>query len=278
MSTDNLKDKTLFITGASRGIGKAIALRAARDGAHIVLFAKTTEPHPKLPGTIYTAAEEIREAGGSALPCVGDIRYEEQLQAAVDKAVETFGGIDILINNASAISLTGTEATTMKSYDLMHQINSRGTFMASKLCLPHLKKAANPHILNLAPPLNMAPHWFGRHVAYTMAKYGMSLCVLGMADEYAGKVAVNALWPKTVINTAAVQNQLGGAPTVKAARQPSIMADAAWTILTQPVDAASGRFFIDEDVLRSAGVNDFSGYRVDPDLDDNKLLPDFFLD
>ena len=278
MSTDNLKDKTLFITGASRGIGKAIALRAARDGANIVLFAKTSEPHPKLPGTIYTAAEEIREAGGSALPCVGDIRYEEQLQAAVDKAVETFGGIDILINNASAISLTGTEATTMKSYDLMHQINSRGTFMASKLCLPHLKKAANPHILNLAPPLNMAPHWFGRHVAYTMAKYGMSLCVLGMADEYAGKVAVNALWPKTVINTAAVQNQLGGAPTVKAARQPSIMADAAWTILTQPVDAASGRFFIDEDVLRSAGVNDFSGYRVDPDLDDDKLLPDFFLD
>jgi len=278
MSTDNLKDKTLFITGASRGIGKAIALRAARDGANIVLFAKTTEPHPKLPGTIYTAAEEIREAGGSALPCVGDIRYEEQLQAAVDKAVETFGGIDILINNASAISLTGTEATTMKSYDLMHQINSRGTFMASKLCLPHLKKAANPHILNLAPPLNMAPHWFGRHVAYTMAKYGMSLCVLGMADEYAGKVAINALWPKTVINTAAVQNQLGGAPTVKAARQPSIMADAAWTILTQPVDAASGRFFIDEDVLRSAGVNDFSGYRVDPDLDDDKLLPDFFLD
>ena len=278
MSTDNLKDKTLFITGASRGIGKAIALRAARDGANIVLFAKTTEPHPKLPGTIYTAAEEIREAGGSALPCVGDIRYEEQLQASVDKAVETFGGIDILINNASAISLTGTEATTMKSYDLMHQINSRGTFMASKLCLPHLKKAANPHILNLAPPLNMAPHWFGRHVAYTMAKYGMSLCVLGMADEYAGKVAVNALWPKTVINTAAVQNQLGGAPTVKAARQPSIMADAAWTLLTQPVDAASGRFFIDEDVLRSAGVNDFSGYRVDPDLDDDKLLPDFFLD
>ncbi|KGD60015.1 short chain dehydrogenase [Alcanivorax jadensis T9] len=278
MSTANLKGKTLFITGASRGIGKAIALRAARDGANVVLFAKTTEPHPKLPGTIYTAAEEIREAGGTALPCVGDIRYEEQLQAAVDQAVDTFGGIDILVNNASAISLTGTEATTMKSYDLMHQINSRGTFMASKLCLPHLKKAANPHILNLAPPLNMAPHWFGRHVAYTMAKYGMSLCVLGMADEYAGKVAVNALWPKTVINTAAVQNQLGGAPTVKAARQPSIMADAAWAILTRPVADASGHFFIDEDVLRDSGISDLSGYRVDPDLDDDKLLPDFFLD
>jgi citronellol/citronellal dehydrogenase len=278
MSTANLKGKTLFITGASRGIGKAIALRAARDGANVVLFAKTTEPHPKLPGTIYTAAEEIREAGGTALPCVGDIRYEEQLQAAVDQAVDTFGGIDILVNNASAISLTGTEATTMKSYDLMHQINSRGTFMASKLCLPHLKKAANPHILNLAPPLNMAPHWFGRHVAYTMAKYGMSLCVLGMADEYAGKVAVNALWPKTVINTAAVQNQLGGAPTVKAARQPSIMADAAWAILTRPVADASGHFFIDEDVLRDTGISDLSGYRVDPDLDDDKLLPDFFLD
>ena len=278
MSTANLKGKTLFITGASRGIGKAIALRAARDGANVVLFAKTTEPHPKLPGTIYTAAEEIREAGGTALPCVGDIRYEEQLQAAVDQAVDTFGGIDILVNNASAISLTGTEATTMKSYDLMHQINSRGTFMASKLCLPHLKKAANPHILNLAPPLNMAPHWFGRHVAYTMAKYGMSLCVLGMADEYAGKVAVNALWPKTVINTAAVQNQLGGAPTVKAARQPSIMADAAWAILTRPVADASGHFFIDEEVLRDTGISDLSGYRVDPDLDDDKLLPDFFLD
>ena len=278
MSTANLKGKTLFITGASRGIGKAIALRAARDGANVVLFAKTTEPHPKLPGTIYTAAEEIREAGGTALPCVGDIRFEEQLQTAVDQAVDTFGGIDILVNNASAISLTGTEATTMKSYDLMHQINSRGTFMASKLCLPHLKKAANPHILNLAPPLNMAPHWFGRHVAYTMAKYGMSLCVLGMADEYAGKVAVNALWPKTVINTAAVQNQLGGAPTVKAARQPSIMADAAWAILTRPVADASGHFFIDEDVLRDTGISDLSGYRVDPDLDDDKLLPDFFLD
>ncbi len=276
--TNTLHNKTLFITGASRGIGKAIALRAARDGANITLFAKTTEPHPKLPGTIYTAAEEIREAGGNPLVCVGDIRHEDQLQAAVDKTLEAFGGIDILVNNASAISLTGTESTSMKSYDLMHQINSRGTFMASKLCLPHLRKAENPHILNLAPPLNMAPHWFGRHVAYTMAKYGMSLCVLGMADEYKGKVAVNALWPKTVINTAAVQNQLGGVPAVQAARQPSIMADAAYAILTRPVAAASGQFFVDEEILRDTGISDFSGYRVDPNLEDNQLLPDFFLD
>ena len=274
----SLKGKTLFITGASRGIGKAIALKAAADGANIVLFAKTTEPHPKLPGTIYTAAEEVRDAGGTPLVCVGDIRHEEQLKAAIDQTVETFGGIDILVNNASAIALTGTEATSMKSYDLMHQINSRGTFMASKLCLPHLRQSDNPHILNLAPPLNMAPHWFGRHVAYTMAKYGMSLCVLGMADEYKNKVAVNALWPKTVINTAAVQNQLGGVPAVQAARQPSIMADAAYAILTRPVAAASGHFFIDEEILRDTGVSDFSPYRVDPTLEDNQLLPDFFLD
>jgi len=278
MSTPSLKGKTLFITGASRGIGKAIGVRAARDGANIVLFAKTTEPHPKLPGTLYTAAEEIREAGGTPLVCVGDIRHEDQLQAAVDKAVSTFGGIDILVNNASAIALTGTEATSMKSYDLMHQINSRGTFLASKLCLPHLRKADNPHILNLSPPLNMTPHWFGRHVAYTMAKYGMSLCVLGMADEYRGKVAVNALWPKTVINTAAVQNQLGGVPAVQAARQPSIMADAAHAILSRPIDAASGQFFIDEEILRETGTTDFRQYRVDPTLEDNQLLPDFFLD
>ena len=274
----SLKGKTLFITGASRGIGKAIALKAAADGANIALFAKTTEPHPKLPGTIYTAAEEVRDAGGTPLVCVGDIRHEEQLKAAIDQTVETFGGIDILVNNASAIALTGTEATSMKSYDLMHQINSRGTFMASKLCLPHLRQSNNPHILNLAPPLNMAPHWFGRHVAYTMAKYGMSLCVLGMADEYKNKVAVNALWPKTVINTAAVQNQLGGVPAVQAARQPSIMADAAYAILTRPVAAASGHFFIDEEILRDSGVSDFSPYRVDPTLEDNQLLPDFFLD
>ncbi len=273
----SLKGKTVFITGASRGIGKAIGERCARDGANIVLFSKTTEPHPKLPGTLYTAAEDMEKAGGKTLVCVGDVREESQLQAAVDKAVGTFGGIDVLVNNASAISLTGTEATDMKRYDLMHDINTRGTFLASKLCLPHLKQAERPHVLNLAPPLNMSPNWFGRHVAYTMAKYGMSLCVLGMAEEYRNKVAFNALWPKTVINTAAVQNQLGGVPSVQQARQPTIMADAAWHILTRELDC-SGNFFIDEDVLRDAGTTDFSAYQVDPSLDPSQLLPDFFLD
>lgn len=273
----DLAGKTLFITGASRGIGKAIGERAARDGANVVLFAKTTEPHPKLPGTLYTAAEDIERAGGKALVCVGDVREEDQIAAAVEKAVATFGGIDILINNASAISLTGTESTDMKKYDLMHQINTRGTFMTSRLCLPHLKKAANPHVLNLAPPLNMSPMWFGRHVAYTMAKYGMSLCVLGMAEEYKGKVAFNALWPKTVINTAAVKNQLGGIAEVTHARQPTIMADAAHAILLRDARSCSGNFFIDEQVLRDEGMTDFSGYRVDPNLSDDQLMPDFFL-
>ncbi len=273
----DLAGKTLFITGASRGIGKAIGERAARDGANVVLFAKTTEPHPKLPGTLYTAAEDIERAGGKALVCVGDVRDESQVVAAVEKAVATFGGIDILVNNASAISLTGTESTDMKKFDLMHQINTRGTFMTSRLCLPHLKKAANPHVLNLAPPLNMDPIWFGRHVAYTMAKYGMSLCVLGMAEEYRGKVAFNALWPKTVINTAAVKNQLGGVAEVQLARQPGIMADAAHAILCRPANDCSGNFFIDEEVLRSEGVNDFSAYRVDPSISDAQLMPDFFL-
>lgn len=273
----DLAGKTLFITGASRGIGKAIGERAARDGANVVLFAKTTEPHPKLPGTLYTAAEDIERAGGKALVCVGDVREEDQVAAAVEKAVATFGGIDILINNASAISLTGTESTDMKKYDLMHQINTRGTFMTSRLCLPHLKKAANPHVLNLAPPLNMSPMWFGRHVAYTMAKYGMSLCVLGMAEEYKGKVAFNALWPKTVINTAAVKNQLGGIAEVTHARQPTIMADAAHAILLRDARSCSGNFFIDEQVLRDEGMTDFSGYRVDPNLSDDQLMPDFFL-
>lgn len=274
----SLAGKTVFITGASRGIGKAIGVRAGRDGANVVLFAKTTEPHPKLPGTLYTAEEEIQAAGGNTLVCVGDIRHEDQVQRAVDQAVEKFGGIDVLVNNASALSLTPTEMTDMKRYDLMHEINTRGTFLASKLCLPHLKKAANPHVLNLAPPINLSAHWFGRHVAYTMAKYGMSLCVYGMADEYRGKVAFNALWPKTVINTAAVQNHIGGSESISAARQPEIMADAAWHILTRDGKSCSGNFYIDEEVLREAGVDDLSQYQVDPSLPEDKLMPDFFLD
>ncbi|MBA3980933.1 MAG: short chain dehydrogenase [Alcanivorax sp.] len=276
MST--LSGKTLFITGASRGIGKAIGVRAARDGANIVLFAKTTTPHPKLPGTLYTAAEEMEAAGGKTLICVGDIREEDQVQAAVDKAVETFGGIDILVNNASAISLTSTETTDMKRFDLMHQINTRGTFLASQRCLPHLKKAANPHVLNLAPPLHFGAHWFARHCAYTMAKYGMSLCVYGMAEEYRGKVAFNALWPRTAIDTAAVQNHLGGAQSIQAARTPDIMADAAYYILCQDARECSGNFFIDDEVVQKAGVTDLSQYQVDPSLKPEQLLPDFFLD
>ncbi|WP_111658206.1 SDR family oxidoreductase [Isoalcanivorax indicus] len=276
MST--LSGKTLFITGASRGIGKAIGVRAARDGANIVLFAKTTTPHPKLPGTLYTAAEAMQAAGGKTLICVGDIREEDQVQAAVDKAVDTFGGIDILVNNASAISLTSTETTDMKRFDLMHQINTRGTFLASQRCLPHLKKAANPHVLNLAPPLHFGAHWFARHCAYTMAKYGMSLCVYGMAEEYRGKVAFNALWPRTAIDTAAVQNHLGGAQSIQAARTPDIMADAAYHILCQDARQCSGNFFIDDEVVQQAGITDLSQYQVDPSLKPEQLLPDFFLD
>jgi citronellol/citronellal dehydrogenase len=270
-----LKGRTLFITGASRGIGKAIALRAARDGANIVIAAKTTEPHPRLPGTIYTAAEEIEKAGGKALPCMVDIRDEQQIAAAVARAVERFGGIDILVNNASAISLTGTLETPMKRFDLMHGINTRGTFACSQACLPYLKKSSNPHILNNSPPLNMQPRWFGPHVAYTMAKYGMSLCVLGMAEEFkADGIAVNALWPRTVIATAAVQNLLGGDETIRGSRSPEIMADAAYAILTKPSRQVTGNFFIDEDVLRAEGVTDFSKYQMVPGAE---LLPDFFL-
>ncbi len=245
----NLKGKTLFITGASRGIGLAIGLRAARDGANVVIAAKTTEPHPKLPGTIYTAAEEIEKAGGKALPCVVDVRDEAQIAAAVAKAVETFGGIDICVNNASAISLTGTLETPMKRYDLMHSINTRGTFLpAARSALPHLLKAENPHILNLSPPLSMQPKWFGPHVAYTMAKFGMSMCVLGMAEEFKGKVSVNALWPRTVIATSAVQNLLGGDQTMNHSRKPDIMGDAAYGILTKGREF-TGNFCVDEDVL-----------------------------
>ncbi len=275
MTSTKLAGKTLFITGASRGIGLAIGMRAARDGANIVIAAKTAEPHPKLPGTIYTAAAEIEAAGGRALPLVTDIQDESQVAAAVARAVETFGGIDILVNNASAISLTPTLQTPMKRYDLMHHINTRGTFVCSQACLPRLLQAENPHILNISPPLNMEARWFAPHVAYTMAKYGMSMCVLGMAEEFRGQgVAVNALWPRTAIATAAVKNLLGGDETIRRCRKPDIMADAAYAILTQPSRACTGNFFIDEDVLRNAGVTDFAAYAVDPAAE---LLPDFFV-
>jgi citronellol/citronellal dehydrogenase len=270
-----LKGKTLFITGGSRGIGRAIALRVAADGGNVVIAAKTAEPHPTLPGTIYTVAKEIEEAGGKALPCIVDIRSEELVQKAVQAAVDTFGGIDILVNNASAIKLTGTLQTPMKRYDLMHQVNARGTFLSSQACLPHLLKADNPHILNLSPPLNMEERWFAGHVAYSMAKYGMSMCVLGMAGEFRRKgVAVNALWPKTTIATAAIKNMVGGEPMMKTSRKPSIMADAAHHIFTQSARSCTGNFFIDEDVLRDAGVTDFEPYAMTPG---GPLTPDFFI-
>jgi citronellol/citronellal dehydrogenase len=274
MST--LRGKTLFITGASRGIGKAIGLRAARDGANVVVAAKTAEPHPRLEGTVHSAVAELEATGGKALGCICDIRYEDQVQRAVGQAVAAFGGIDILVNNASAISLTGTLDTEMKRYDLMHGINTRGTFLTSKLCLPHLLNAANPHILNIAPPLNLAPHWFGPHLAYTMAKYGMSLCVLGMAEEFKARgVAVNALWPRTVIATAAVRNLLGGDDTIRRSRHPAIMSDAAHAILTRGSRDCTGQFFVDEEVLRSKGVTDFDQYAVEPGAE---LMRDIFLD
>lgn len=272
----DLKAKTLFITGASRGIGLAIGLRAARDGANVAIAAKTTKPHPKLPGTIYTAAEAIEKAGGKALPLVVDIRFEDQIQSAVQETADTFGGIDILVNNASAIFLAGTLETPMKRFDLMHQVNARGTYACSQACIPYLKKTANPHILNLSPPLNMVPRWFAPHVAYTMAKYGMSMCVLGMSQELeqAG-IAVNALWPRTPIDTAAVRNLLGGETVVRGSRKPEILADAAHAILTRDSRTCTGNFFIDESVLREAGITDFEPYAVVPGA---QLFPDFFLD
>jgi len=275
---ETLKDKTLFITGASRGIGKAIALRAARDGARIVIAAKTEAPHDRLPGTIYTAAEEIEVAGGQALPLAVDIRFEDLVAAAVAQAADRFGGIDILVNNASAIQLTNTPETTMKRFDLMHQVNTRGTFLCSQACLPHLRRAANPHILMISPPLNMESRWFAPHVAYTMAKYGMSMCVLGMAEEFRPLgIAVNALWPRTAIATAAVRNLLGGGESIAHSRKPEIMADAAYAVLRRDSRTATGRFCIDEDVLRENGVTDLRPYQVQPDLAVEDLLPDFFL-
>jgi len=269
----SLSGKTLFISGASRGIGLAIALRAARDGANIVIAAKSNVPNPKLPGTIHTAAAEIEAAGGQALPLKVDIRDDAQVYGAVEQAVERFGGIDILVNNASAISLTGTLETPMKRFDLMFGVNVRGTYLCSQACLPHLLKADNPHILTLSPPLNMDPKWFGPHVAYTMAKYGMSQCVLGMAAEFADRgVAVNALWPETVIKTAA----LAMIPGVDgdACRTPEIMADAAHAVLSAPSAQRNGRFLLDVDVLRETGVEDFERYAVKPG---SRLLPDLFL-
>ena len=268
------KDKTVFITGASRGIGKAIGLRLGSEGANIVVAAKTDQPHPKLQGTIHTAAAEIIDAGGRALPVIVDVRSEEKVQAAVEKAIDHFGGIDIVVNNASAIRLTDTPSTTMKSYDLMHSVNARGTFLVSRLCLPHLKNADNAHILNLSPPLNMDGKWFRDHLAYTMAKYGMSMCVLGMADEFKEhNIAVNALWPRTSIATAAV-NMLGGDALMSRSRSPKIMADAAFHILRKKSTDCSGNFFIDDALLRAEGITDLSGYS---DCDEKDLQADFFV-
>ncbi len=271
----SLKGKTLFITGASRGIGLAIGLRAARDGANIVIAAKTAEPHPKLPGTIYTAAEDIERAGGKALPLVVDVRDEMMVKEALDKTAAHFGGLDIVVNNASAIQLTDTPHTDMKRFDLMHQINTRGTFVVSKWAIPHLEKAANPHILMLSPPLDMQEKWFARHTAYTMAKFGMSLVVLGLAGELRSKgIAVNALWPRTVIATAAVKNLLGGDPMMRQSRKPEILADAAYAVFCKPSREFTGRFLIDDTFLAETGVTDFDQYRVDPT---QKLALDFVV-
>lgn len=272
----DLKNKTLFISGGSRGIGLAIAKRAAMDGANVILAAKTAEPHPKLPGTIYTAAEEIEAAGGKALARICDIRDDKAVTDAVAAGVEEFGGIDICVNNASAISLTPTLQTPMHRFDLMHQVNTRGTFLVSKTCLPHLLESDNPHILNLSPPLNMFEKWFKHHVAYTIAKFGMSMCVLGMAGEFREQgVAVNALWPRTAIATAAVKNLLGGDEIISRSRKPDIMADAAHFILTQPSREFTGNFCIDDEIMEKAGVTDLSQYAVDPSRD---LVADFFVE
>ena len=273
----SLKGKTLFITGGSRGIGLAIAVRAAADGANVAIAAKTAEPHPKLPGTIYTAAEEIKTAGGEALPLICDIRDEQQVAEPVAKTVQRFGGIDICVNNASAINLTGTAQTPMKRYDLMNQVNARGTFLTTQTCLPHLKKADNPHVLTLSPPLAMEPRWFSKHVAYSIAKYGMSLCTLGWAEEFRSLgIAANSLWPRTTVATAAVA-MLGGDPIAQKSRGPEIMADAAHLILCKPAREFSGHFCIDDQVLYDAGVRDFSGYAAVPGTPESELLPDLFL-
>ncbi len=275
-SMATLTGKTMFISGASRGIGLAIAKRAGRDGANVAFIAKTAEPHPALPGTVYTAAAEIEEAGGRALPIVGDIRNEDQVAAAVESAVELFGGIDICVNNASAINLSNTETLPMKRYDLMQDINARGTFLVSKTCIPYLKESNNAHILTLSPPLNLAPHWFKNHAAYTIAKYGMSMITLGLSEELADEgIAANCLWPKTIIATAAVQNLLGGDQAMAQSRRPEIVADAAFEIFKKDARTATGNFYLDEDVLTEAGVKSFEQYGYG---DGTKLQTDIFLD
>ncbi|OMJ17341.1 Hydroxysteroid dehydrogenase-like protein 2 [Smittium culicis] len=274
----SLKNKVLFITGASRGIGEAIALRAARDGAKIAVVAKTTEPHPTLPGTIHTAVEKIIKAGGQAIGIQCDIRFEDQVAAAIKKTVDTFGGIDIVVNNASAINLKNTEETDVSRYDLMHSINARGTWLVSKLAIPYLKKAENPHILNLAPPLSMETKWFAPHTGYTMAKYGMSMCVLGMAGELKKYgIAVNALWPYTMISTAALVIAAKDAPVIRA-RTPEIMSDAAHLIFTGNSKDITGNFYLDELYLREKGVTDFEKYNTVPGTKLEDLSLDFFLD
>jgi citronellol/citronellal dehydrogenase len=278
-SVGNLKGKTMVVTGGSRGIGLAIAKRAAKDGANVAILAKTAAEDPRLPGTIFTAAKEIEEAGGKALPIQCDIRDEKKVKEAIEKVVATFGGIDILVNNASAINLVGTLEIDMKRYDLMHHINTRGTFMVSKYCIPHLLKAKNPHILNLSPPLTMTPRWFANHCAYTMAKYGMSMCVLGMSEEFREQgIAVNGLWPKTAIATAAVKNVLGGENMMKKSRTEEILSDTAYIILTNCSRKLTGNLFIDEDILKSVGITDFSKYKVDPSVKEEDLFLDFFLE
>ena len=272
----SLSGKTLFITGASRGIGLAIALRAARDGANIAVAAKTAEPHPKLPGTVHSAAREIEQAGGHALPLVVDVRDEAAVLAAVRECAEHFGGIDVCVNNASAINLASIAQIDMRRYDLIQQINTRGTFVVSRACLPYLQRAANPHILTLSPPLDLRPKWFAGHLAYSLSKYGMSLCMLGLAEEFrAAGVACNALWPRTTIATAAVEFALGGTEMMRRSRKPEIVAEAAYVILNQPSRECTGQFFIDDNVLFDAGVRDFGPYSVQPG---GKLLGDIFID
>lgn len=271
----SFKNKTVFISGGTRGIGHAIGIRLAKEGANVVIAAKSTEPHPKLPGTIFTAAQDMENAGGKGLAIKCDIRNEDEVIAAVQRTVETFGGIDILINNASAINLSPTLALEMKRYDLMQDINTRGTYLCSQKCIPHLLKAENPHILNLSPPLtSITEHWFKNHVGYSIAKFGMSLCVLGMSGEYKGKIGVNALWPRTTIATAAVQNLLGGDAIMNASRKPEILADAAYYILKRDAKTTTGNYFVDDEVLISEGITNLDIYAVKPGTE---LAPDFFI-